>query len=55
MMDFQSYYNALSEIESAIVLVDPSLRGSGLPNSISNLDTNQMKKIPTKWYFVFQL
>ncbi|KAJ3329253.1 hypothetical protein HDU91_003904, partial [Kappamyces sp. JEL0680] len=53
------HYEALQAIENAMVLVDPSLAGSGLPNcmsscrshvAISAVDTARMSKISHKWW-----
>jgi DnaJ family protein C protein 7 len=45
----KEYRKALDHIEELFCLLDPSLIGTGLPDSISNLDTSMMFRIPIKW------
>jgi DnaJ homolog subfamily C member 7 len=45
----KEYSIALHHLESLFCELDPSLRNSGLDNSVSRVNTNRLQKIPVKW------
>ena len=50
LVDQNSHAAALANIESIMIIVDPKLLGSGLPNSISRIATSLvLQKIPIAW------
>ncbi|KAJ3251114.1 DnaJ sub C member 7 [Boothiomyces macroporosus] len=55
-MSSERYYEALQAIESAMVIVDPSLYGTGYPNcklslilAISDVETSKLANVCVKW------
>ena len=45
----RSYKSALMQLEKAMKLVDPSLSGTQLPNSLSSVDTSLLGSVALKW------
>ncbi|KAI8921571.1 hypothetical protein BC831DRAFT_476553 [Entophlyctis helioformis] len=50
-VDSLEFRKALTSIEAASSLVDPTLRATGLNTSVSSIDSHKMTKISLKWQF----